>query len=92
MSFEFDEKWLKNAVQIEDEANCDVQAGLDFGQNADTYISEAKSYINYQKLMAILAESLGTIFQTDELEMLASDLQGVTREHVIQKLQTKKAA
>lgn len=92
MSFEFDEKWLKNAIQIEDEANCDFQAGLDLGQNADTYISEAKSYINYEKLLVILRESLGTIFQTDELELLASELQGRTRERVIQKLQTRKSA
>lgn len=92
MNFKFDEKWLKNAVQIEDEANCDIQAGLDFGQNADDYISDAKSYINYEKLMIILKESLGTIFQNDELESLASDLQDRTRERVIQKLQTKKTA
>jgi hypothetical protein len=92
MSFEFDEKWLKNAIQIEDEANCDIQAGLDLGQNADTYISEAKSYINYEKLMVILEESLGTIFQSNELELLASELQDRTRDLVIQKLQTKKAA
>jgi hypothetical protein len=92
VNFEFDEKWLKNAIQIEDEANCDIQAGLDLAQKADTYISEAKSYINYEKLMVILEESLGTIFQADELELLASDLQSRTRERVIQKLQTKKAA
>jgi hypothetical protein len=42
--------------------------------------------------MVILEESLGTIFQADELELLASDLQSRTRERVIQKLQTKKAA
>jgi hypothetical protein len=92
MSFKFDEEWLKNAVQIEDEADCDIQAGLDLGQNSDTYISNAKSYINYEKLMIILKESLGTIFQNDEIELLASDLQDRTREHVIQKLQTKKIA
>jgi hypothetical protein len=92
MSFKFDEEWLKNAVQIEDEADCDIQAGLDFGQNSDTYISNAKDYINYEKLMLILQESLGTIFQDDELELLASDLQDRTRERVIQKLQAQKSA
>ena len=92
MNFKFDEEWLKNAVQIEDEADCDIQAGLDFGRNSDNYISKAKSYIDYEKLMIILKESLGTIFQNDELELLASDLQDRTRERVIQKLQTKKSA
>jgi hypothetical protein len=92
MSFKFDEEWLLNAVQIEDEADCDIQAGLDFGQNSDSYISNAKGYINYEKLMIILQESLGTIFQVDELELLASDLQDRTRERVIQKLQIKKSA
>ena len=92
MNFKFDEEWLKNAVQIEDEADCDIQAGLDFGRNSDNNISKAKSYIDYEKLMIILKESLGTIFQNDELELLASDLQDRTRERVIQKLQTKKSA
>jgi hypothetical protein len=92
MSFKFDEEWLKKAVQIEDEADCDIQAGLDLGQNSDTYISNAKSYIDYEKLMIILKESLGTIFQNDEIELLASDLQDRTRERVIQKLQIKKIA
>jgi hypothetical protein len=58
VSFEFDEEWLKNAVQIEDEANCNIQAGLDLGQNLDIYISEAKSYINCKKLTVVLEESL----------------------------------
>jgi hypothetical protein len=92
MNFEFDEKWLENAVQIEDESNCDIQAGLEFGQDAHTYISEAKSYIDYEKLMVILKEGLGAIFQNDELESLASDLQSCTRERVLQKLQIQKSA
>jgi hypothetical protein len=91
MNFEFDEKWLENAVQIEDEANCEIQAGLEFGQDAHTYILEAKSYIDYEKLMVILKEGLGAIFQNDELESLASDLQSCTRERVLQKLQTQKS-
>lgn len=92
MNFTFDEKWLEGAIQIENEANCDIQAGLDLGHNSAQYISDAKSYIDYEKLMVILKESLGTLFQNDELESLASDLQSCTRERVIQKLQTKKSA
>jgi hypothetical protein len=92
MNFRFNEEWLESAIQIEDEANCDIQAGLEFGQNSAQYISDAKSYIDYEKLMVILKESLGTLFQHDELESLASDLQNCTRERVIQKLKTKKIA
>ena len=28
----FDEKWLRKAVAIEDEADCDIHAGLELGQ------------------------------------------------------------
>jgi hypothetical protein len=91
MSFKFNEEWLKNAVQIEDEVDCDIQAGLDFGRNSDTYISTVNNYINHERLMIVLKKSLGTIFQNDELELLASELQCHTREQVIQKLQTKKS-
>ncbi len=92
MNLEFDEKWLEKAIQIEDEAGCDVQAGLDLGRNSATYIATAKSYIDHEKLMLILKEGLGNLFALEELEALAVNLQNCTRDCVIEKLQAGKTA
>ena len=38
----YDEKWLREAVKIEDEAGCDIHAGLELGQNLGEYIKNTK--------------------------------------------------
>jgi HEAT repeats len=50
MNFKFNEECLENAIQVEDEVNCDIQTGLDFGQDANAYISGTKSYIDYERM------------------------------------------
>ena len=49
----FDEKWLREAVKIEDEAECDIHAGLELGQNLSKYVKNTKSYIDRQKLISV---------------------------------------
>lgn len=71
MSINFDENWLRWAVQIEDEANCDIQAGLNLDQNLEEYIAKTKGHINHEKLMSILHEDLGNILSSEDLEMIA---------------------
>lgn len=38
MSDNFNEYWLKWAVEIEDEADCDIEAGLYLGQHLGEYL------------------------------------------------------
>jgi hypothetical protein len=38
MNIDFDENWLSWAIQIEDAADCDISAGLDYGQNLGKYL------------------------------------------------------
>ncbi len=68
----FDEKWLREAVKIEDEAGCDIHAGLELGQNLGKYVKNAKSYINRQKLISILEEEYEEILSPQYLEKLES--------------------
>ncbi|WP_375469313.1 hypothetical protein [uncultured Nostoc sp.] len=36
--------WLQWAVQLEDEVDCDVAAGLDFGQNLPKYLAKTQAH------------------------------------------------
>jgi len=38
MNIDFGENWLSWAIQIEDAADCDISAGLDYGQNLGKYL------------------------------------------------------
>ena len=61
MTAKFDEAWLERAIKLEDEANCDIEAGLDLGQYLGQYIAKTQSYVSREKLMSVLQEELGTI-------------------------------
>jgi len=92
MSINFDENWLKWAVQIEDEANCDIQAGLDLDQNLEEYIAKTQGHINHEKLMSVLQEELGNILSSEDLEMIADATQNCVRDRLKEKFQSFEVA
>ena len=88
----FDEKWLREAVIIEDEAGCNIHAGLELGQNLDEYVKNAKSYINRQKLISVLKEGLNEILSPQDIEEMADELQKEVQEKARKRIQAKKIA
>ena len=88
----FDEKWLREAVAMEDEANCDIHAGLELGQNLGKYVKNAKSYINRQKLISILEEKYEEILTSQDIEEIANELQKEAQEKARKIIQAKKTA
>ncbi|MGL5871072.1 MAG: hypothetical protein ACRC2R_01680 [Xenococcaceae cyanobacterium] len=56
MNTNFNESWLEWAVKIEEEAGCDLQAGLPKDKNFQTYIEKTQRYINHEKLISVLQE------------------------------------
>jgi len=88
----FDEKWLREVVAIEDEANCDIHAGLELGQNLDEYVTNAKSYINRQKLISILKEGYEEILSPIDIEKMADELQKEAQEKARNIIRAKKTA
>ena len=91
-NLKFDEKWLKEAVALEDEAGCDIHAGLELGQNLGKYVTTAKSYLDRQKLISILKEGYDEILSQQDIEEMADKLQKVAQETVREKFQAKKTA
>jgi hypothetical protein len=75
MNTNFNESWLEWAVQIEEETNCDLQAGLPLGKHLQEYIEQTQIYINHDKLMSVLQEELGEILSPEDIEQIAIDTQ-----------------
>jgi|GEM_PF-1661085 len=88
----FDEKWLREAVAIEDEANCDIHAGLELGQNLGKYVTNTKNSINRQKLLSVLEEGFDGILSLNEIEEMADELQKQAQEKARKIIQAKKTA
>jgi hypothetical protein len=76
MNINFDKNFLDWAVQLEDESNCDISAGIDLGQNVDKYLeyvlSCQPSTSSYDKILSLFQQKLGTTLPQDEIEELAS--------------------
>jgi hypothetical protein len=92
MSSNLNEEWLKWAVQLEDEAACDIEAGLNIGQHLGEYIANSQGYINHEKLMSILKEELGAFLSQEELEIIANATQNYVSERVKEKLRSFEVA
>lgn len=39
-TFTYDSEWLREAVRIEDEADCDISAGFDWGANLGAVMAQ----------------------------------------------------
>lgn len=85
MSSNFSESWLEWAIQIEDEAACDVEAGLDLGQYLGQYLAKSQGYISHEKLISMLQEELGAILSQEDLEVIARETENQVRNYIQKK-------
>ena len=83
---------MREAVAAEDEADCDIHAGLELGQNLDEYVTNAKSYINRQKLISVLKEGFEEILSPTDIEKMADELQKEAQEKARKIIRAKKTA
>jgi len=60
-------------ARIEEEAGCDVEAGFDWGHNADAYLVSAESYLDRAKLLALLREGLSSLLDAEEIDAMVKD-------------------
>lgn len=87
MAFQLSEARLKELAQIEEEANCDIGAGFDWGQTLDHYLATASSCIDAEKLRALLKERLAHVLSQEELEEVARSFQDQLQSRIMKKLQ-----
>jgi hypothetical protein len=81
-----DDQWLQGAVEIEDELDCDVAAGLGnsskLGEVLRSRLGIPANVLNHDKLVSFLQEELGESLPSDDLEVIASELQMRVRERL----------
>jgi hypothetical protein len=92
MSMAFNDEWLQWAVKVEDEAGCDIEAGLNFGQHSGEYLAKTQNYIDPEKLMAILREELGTLLSQAELQKIVDAMQKDVHNRIREKVQSTEVA
>ena len=78
MPFTVSKEELLEWAKIEEECNCTIGAGPDYGQNAGIYLAFGKNYVDREKLIALLAERLGAFLPDEEIEKIADS----TRKHI----------
>lgn len=85
MTFSISDQEFWELVQIEEETNCDISAGIDLGPHLGKYLVDAVNYINDHKLIALLQEDLSSILSPDEIEAIANVVQAQVRRHIQRK-------
>ncbi|MBE9129194.1 MULTISPECIES: hypothetical protein [unclassified Coleofasciculus] len=53
-TFTYDSEWLREAVRIEDEADCDISAGFDWGANLGAVMAHPERYSQLARLRSIV--------------------------------------
>ncbi|MDZ7962086.1 MAG: hypothetical protein RMY34_30160 [Aulosira sp. DedQUE10] len=92
MSGKVSKQWLEWASQVEDEVNCDVEAGLDLGKRLGDYLGKSQIYIDRNKLLCLLQEELGNFLSEGEIEIIANATQNCVRDRIQVKLQSTDVA
>jgi len=92
MNRKFDKTWLSWAIQIENEAGCDISAGLDLGQNLGEYIANAQGCINQENLRSVLQEDVGNLLSENEIEDIVNLVPERVRSRIKEKLKSFKVA
>ncbi|BAS57918.1 hypothetical protein NIES2135_27010 [Leptolyngbya boryana NIES-2135] len=87
----FGDEWLREAARIEEEAGGDIGAGFDWGTGLGAYVASSKSFIDRDKVMTVLQETL-TWLDQEELEAMINSLEDQARNHWIEKFQAAQSA
>jgi hypothetical protein len=86
MTFKISQQRLLEMLAIEEECNCDISAGVDYGIHLGDYIASVVNVspplLNGEKLMSLLKEELGNRLTQMELEELAAAVQAGVRARV----------
>ncbi len=53
-TFTYDEEWLREAVRLEDEADCDISAGFDWGATLGAVMAHPERYNQLARLRSIV--------------------------------------
>jgi len=92
MEFKITAEEALEMAKFEEEANCDISAGSEWGIHLDKVMELALSQVNPAPLVEVLSQQLGNILSPDEIEDLVANFQAQAQAKVTEKLTLQKSA
>lgn len=85
MTFQISQRRRKELLQIEEETNCDIGAGIEHGSYLGHYLTSRMDCIDRSKLFSFLHAELNGLLPFEEIEALADDVEAQVRQRIEQK-------
>jgi hypothetical protein len=83
-----DPQWLQAAARIEDEANCDISAGRDWGDQLGKVLSNPAGYYQHERLRTLVFRELRQLLTECDLGVGLKAAQSVGKALIIQRLRS----
>ncbi|MEO0647185.1 MAG: hypothetical protein AAFZ17_13685 [Cyanobacteria bacterium J06650_10] len=82
-----DPQWAIAAAQVEDEANCDISAGRDWGSRLGTVLTNPDKFYQHQRLRSHLLRALHQLLVDCDLGAGLTSAQTLAKQRLFQRLQ-----
>lgn len=82
MTFRISQRRREELLQIEEETNCDIGAGIDHGPYLGQYLASCMSYIDRSKLVSFLNSELNDLLPSEEIEVLADIVEAQVKQQI----------
>jgi hypothetical protein len=83
-----DPQWLEAAARLEDEANCDISAGRDWGDQLGKMLSNPSGYSQHERLRSLVFRELRQLLSECNLGVGLSAAQLAGKALIIQRLRS----
>lgn len=82
-----DPQWAIAAAQVEEEADCDISAGREWGSGLGTVLTNPDKFYQHQRLRSHLLRALHQLLVDCDLGAGLSSAQTLAKQHLFQRLQ-----
>jgi hypothetical protein len=83
-----DPQWLQAAARLEDEANCDIGAGRDWGDQLGKMLANPAGYYQHERLRTLVFRELRQLLAESDLGVGLKAAQSVGKALIIQRLRS----
>jgi hypothetical protein len=86
MEFKITEAEAREMAKLEDECNCDISAGPDWGIHLDKVMALGLHPGDSNKFVDLLSEQFGSLMSSDEIEEVAASFQMQIQERLANRI------
>ncbi|MEM8643124.1 MAG: hypothetical protein AAGG51_30555, partial [Cyanobacteria bacterium P01_G01_bin.54] len=82
-----DPQWVREAAQIEDEANCNISAGRDWGDQLGQFMADPEGFHQFKRLRTLVLTELRQLLIESNLGAGLEAAQALGKQRLSQRLQ-----